>query len=355
MNIQKFNMQIENLIGEKIQIDKFGGPEQLKLKQIDLFPPKKGEVRIKILAVSVGITDLMARSGKYLLQPFTPLTPGYDCIGEIIDWHASVNTDLAKANQEKGTRVAICLPRMGTYTSHLCVKPWQIITLPDNLETIRAAAIPLDYLTADSLVNTHAQIKSGQKILIHGGSGAVGSIVIRLAVKLGAKVYATGSLQNKNFIESLGAYFFDYSETNLSDKILLMEPDGLDAVLLHFSGAMLHQARKLTKKDGIVVNFAFTTQKTGQEKFDTLFGALKVKLRQSIPWIHPRSAICSVPAEISKNHSWYRKTLEEALGFVSNEHIRIDTRYIFPLNKASEAHRIMENNENIGKLILVCN
>ena len=94
-------MQIGNIIGKKIQINKFGGPEQLKLKQIDLFPPQKGEVRIKILAVSVGITDLMARSGKYLLQPFTPLTPGYDCIGEIIDWHASVDTDLAKANQGK--------------------------------------------------------------------------------------------------------------------------------------------------------------------------------------------------------------------------------------------------------------
>lgn len=347
-------MQIGNLIGQKIQVDKFGGPEQLKLKQIDLFPPQKGEVRIKILAVSVGSTDLMARSGKYLLQPFTPLTPGYDCIGEIIDWHVNVDTDLAKANQGKGTRVAICLPRMGTYATHLCVKPWQIITLPDNLETIRAAAVPLDYLTADSLVNTHAQVKSGQKILIHGGSGAVGGIAIRLAVKIGAKVYATGSLSNKSFIESLGAHFFDHSETGLHNKILLMEPDGLDAVLLHFSGAMLYQARKLTKKNGIVVNFAFTTQKTGQERFDTLFGALKVKLRQSIPWAHPRSAICSVPAEISKNHDWYRKTIEKALEFASNEHIRIDTRYIFPLNKASEAHLIIANNENIGKLILVC-
>lgn len=347
-------MQIGNIIGERIQINKFGGPEQLKLKQIDVLPPQKGEVRIKILAASVGITDLMARSGRYLLQPFTPLTPGYDCIGEIIDWHASVDTDLAKTNQGKGTRVAICLPRMGTYTTHLCIKPWQIITLPDNLETIRAAAIPLDYLTAHSLVKTHARIKRGQKILIHGGSGAVGSIVIRLAVKIGAKVYATGSFRNKSFIESLGAYFFDYSETNLHDKILLMEPDGLDAVLLHFSGDLLLQARKITKKDGIVVNFAFTTHKVGWEKFDTLFGALNVKLRQSIPWIYPRSAICSVPAEISKNHDWYRKTLEEALEFVSNEHIRIDTGHIYPLHKASEAHRIIENNENNGKMILTC-
>lgn len=347
-------MQIGNIIGKKIQINKFGGPEQLKLKQIDLFPPQKGEVRIKILAISVGITDLMARSGKYLLQPFTPLTPGYDCIGEIIDWHASVDTDLAKANQEKGTRVAICLPRMGTYTTHLFVKPWQIITLPDNLEAIRAAAIPLDYLTAHSLVKTHARIKRGHIILIHGGSGAVGSIAIRLAVKIGAKVYATGSLRNKSFIESLGAYFFDYSETNLHDKILIMEPDGLDAVLLHFSGELVHQARKITKRDGIIVNFAFTTHKVGWEKFDTLFGALNVKLRQSIPWIYPRSAICSVPAEISKNHDWYRKTLEEALEFVSNEHIRIDTGHIYPLHKASEAHRIIENNENTGKLILTC-
>lgn len=347
-------MQIGNIIGEKIQINKFGGPEQLKLKQIDLFPPKNGEVSIKILAVSVGITDLMARSGKYLLQPFTPLTPGYDCIGEIIDWHTSVDTDLAKANQGKGTRVAICLPRMGTYTTHLRVKPWQIITLPDNLETIRAAAIPLDYLTAHSLVKIHARIKRGQKILIHGGSGAIGSIAIRLAVKIGAKVYATGSLRNKSFIESLGAYFFDYSEPNLHDKIILMEPDGLDAVLLHFSGELLHQARKITKRDGKIVNFAFTTHKVGWEKFDTLFGALNVKLRQSIPWIYPHSAICSVPAEISKNHDWYRKTLEEALEFVSNEHIRIDTEHIYPLHMASEAHRIIANNENNGKMILTC-
>lgn len=347
-------MQIGNISCKKIQVSQFGGPEQLQFKQINLSPPPKGKVRVKVLAVSVGSTDLMARSGKYLLQPFTPLTPGYDCVGEIIDWHKSADTDLAKANQGKGTRVAICLSRMGTYTTHLCIKPWQMITLPDNLEPIRAAAIPLDYLTADSLVNTHARVKSGQKILIHGGSGAVGSIVIRLAVKLGAKVYATGSLRNKWFIESLGAYFLDYSEADLQNKILAIEPDGLDAVLLHYSGMLLHQARRITKRDGIVVNFAFNLDKAGREKFNTLSGALSIKLRQLIPLIHPHSAICSVPAEISKDHAWYRKTLEEALEFVSSEYIRIDEKHIYPLNKASEAHQIIENCENNGKLILTC-
>lgn len=345
----------EYIIGEKIQINKFGGPEQLKLKQIKISPPKKGEVRIKVLAASVGITDLLARSGKYLLQPFTPLTPGYDCIGEIIDWHSSVDTVLSMIKQEKGTRVAICLPRMGTYTTHSCVKPWQIITIPDHLDTIRAAAVPLDYLTAYSLVETHARIKKGHRVLIHGGSGSVGSIAIRLAVKIGAKVYGTGSLRNKSLIESLGAHFLNYSDTNLLEEIKRLEPNGMDAVLLHFRGKLLKQARKITKKQGIVVNFAFTSGKQGREKLDTLFGALNIKLRQLIPWIHPRSAICSVPSEIAKNHNWYRETLKRSLESVSNEQIRIDPNHIYPLHKASEAHRIIENKQHTGKLILTCN
>lgn len=353
--LKKLKMQEEPIIGTKIQINKFGGPEQLKSKQIKVLPPQKGEVKIKILAVSVGITDLMARSGKYLLQPFTPLTPGYDCIGEIIDWHPSVDSDLTEAKQGKGTRVAICLPRMGTYITHLSVKPWQIVTLPDSLDTIRAAAIPLDYLTAFSLVETHAQIKKGQNVLIHGGSGAVGSVAVRLAVNIGANVYATGSLHNKNLIEGLGAHFLNYSDTNLHETIQRLEPNGMDAVLLHFGGELLKQARRMTKKQGIVVNYAFTSNVQGWEKLNTLFGALNIKLRQSIRWFYPRSAICSVPSEIAKNHDWYRKTLKRSLESVSNEQIRIDSNHIYPLHKVSEAHRIMRNKEHNGKLILTCN
>ncbi len=116
----------------------------LQLEQFTPRAPSRCKVRIAVTHVSVGSTDGMARAGDYLLQPRPGFVPGYDFVGVL----ETVDDAAARRGLQPAMRVAGCLPRMGSYTTQLDVPADRVVPLPDGLDSARAAALPLDLVTA---------------------------------------------------------------------------------------------------------------------------------------------------------------------------------------------------------------
>ena len=155
-------------------------------------------------------------------------------------------------------------------------------------------------------------------------------------------------------IERQGGIFLDYKDPDLLKTIRELEPNGMDAVLISFRGKLLRQARAVTKKKGIVVSFAFSSEKPGNEKIGTFTGALELNFRRLFPFVRPHNVLCSVPMEISSGHEWYRSALTRALKSAIDDHIYIDSEHIFDLKHVSDTHVFMDKGENQGKVILNC-
>jgi hypothetical protein len=147
----------EEIRCQKIVVRQFGGIEVLEVAEGRLSAPPPGHARLKVLAIGVGFTDLMARAGDYILQRTVPFTPGYELVGEVIDYRS----DGSGQDPEwvtPGTRVAVTLPKMGAYSGSVVLPSWLLVPVPDGLDANVAATIPLDYLTAVSVLERHGRV-----------------------------------------------------------------------------------------------------------------------------------------------------------------------------------------------------
>ncbi len=201
-----------------IRIHEFGNADVLKLEDIPVPTPAADEVLIKVYATSVNPIDWKMRNGGYKGK-FTvhlPLTPGWDVSGVIEQAGEDVK------NLRKGDEV-YSRPdptRDGTYAEYVVVKAAQVALKPKSIPHDQAAAVPLAGLTAWQGLFQHGQLQPGQKVLIHGGSGGVGTFAIQFAKWKGAYVIATASGKNLDFVKSLGAdKAIDYKDEKFEDII----------------------------------------------------------------------------------------------------------------------------------------
>jgi NADPH2:quinone reductase len=337
--------------GNRLVVSRFGGADALVARSLELPPPGRDRLTLRILAASVGSTDLLARRGGYLFQPFPGFTPGYDFVGEIVEAHPSDADRLADAGLALGSRVAVCLPAMGAYATHRSIALWQAVAVPDALDTRTAAAIPLDYLTALSAFERHARVEPGAAVLIQGASGPVGRAIAQLASANGVVAYGTASERNRETVEREGVGFIDYSRGDLVDRMRELEPNGVDAAFDHLGGATLRASERTLAPGGIAVSYAFAGR-AGRERRDAIAGGLRSTVRSILRPGARRAAVVTVPLEIRTGHSGYRASLARMLDAAVAGTIRPRVGRTFPLESAASAHRYLESGAATGKVIL---
>ncbi|MGH2563623.1 MAG: NADP-dependent oxidoreductase, partial [Ginsengibacter sp.] len=201
-----------------IQIHEFGGPEVLKYEDAPKPVPKADEVLIKVFATSVNPVDWKIReghaTGRFPIK--FPLIPGWDVSGEIEE----VGSDIL--NFRKGDEV-YSRPdptKNGTYAEYVVVKANLINEKPKSIDHERAAAVPLAGLTAWQALFNHGNLQKGQKVLIHGASGGVGTFAVQFAKWKEAYVIGTASKENIDFVKQLGAdKVIDYKNEKFEDKV----------------------------------------------------------------------------------------------------------------------------------------
>jgi len=182
-----------------ISIKKFGSPEVLEMQTAKQLPePKDNEVRIKVLRTSAAFTDTLIRRGIYPdVRKKPPITLGYDLIGRIDK--VGKNVSAIKVRQK-----VVALTTIGAYAQYICLPASEVVLVPENLDLNDALSMVLTFTTAYQMITRCAKLKNGQKVLVHGAGGAVGSALLQIGQLMNLKMYGTASKSKHNFIEQLG-------------------------------------------------------------------------------------------------------------------------------------------------------
>src|ERR1041385_4159848 len=222
----------------------YGAPDVLKIEQVQRPEPNDDQPPVRVIASSVNPADPLTLSGKYAKEFGTPLPliSGYDIAGIVEKIGANV-TKLKVGDAVYG------YPTFGGgWADYVTVKEWEVGPKPKSLNFVEAAAVPMGALTAwQSLVDV-AKLQPGQTILIHGGSGGVGSFAVQIAKARGAHVIATASTANQNLLKQLGAdVVTDYMKPDWEDIV-----HDVDFALLPVGGETLRRTYGVMKKGGTI-------------------------------------------------------------------------------------------------------
>jgi NADPH:quinone reductase len=181
-----------------VQVVRLAGPTGVEVVDAPEPVVGEGEVLVEVHAVGVSWPDLLLTRGEYQLKPDPPFQLGVDFAGVVRE--APVNGSVSV-----GDRVACCLP-YGGGADLVAVHADAVFRLPDGLSFEKAAALPLNYLTAQFALQTRADLREGETVLVHGAAGGVGTASLQVARGYGARTIAVVSTQEKaDFVRDLGA------------------------------------------------------------------------------------------------------------------------------------------------------
>jgi NADPH:quinone reductase-like Zn-dependent oxidoreductase len=231
-----------------VVIHKYGGQEVLKYEDVARPEPKDDELLIRVIAAGVNPVDGMIRSGMFDKEGTRafPIILGGDVAGVV----ERVGSKITKFKAGDAVFAYVSLDNSGGYAQCALVKEREAALKPKSLTYVEAAAVPIVAMTAwQALVDT-AKLSAGQTVLIHGGSGGVGSFAIQIAKARGAKVIATASTANQDFLKQLGAdVAVDYTKQKFEDVA-----KDVDVVLDPIGRDTLARSYGVVKKGGIIVS-----------------------------------------------------------------------------------------------------
>lgn len=303
----------------KMRFHRFGGPDVLQLDTLELSGPDAGQILVAVQAASVNPVDFKIRSGKYpaVKDDRLPYTPGRDVSGIVLACGAQA-TRFKPGDEVFG----IVNVYGGGYAEQVVLDQDAVTLKPATLDHIHAAAIPLAGQTAWQGLFRHGGLRSGQSVLIHGGSGGVGHFAIQFAKAKGARVLTTVSTDNVAFARSLGAdVVIDYKTQRFEDVA-----DNLDMVFDLIDGETRERSWPLLKANGILVS---TLTAPSQE----------LAAKHNV-----RATRYTVEADGSE--------LAEIATLVRNGAVRPRVQQSFPLRDAAAAMTAVEKGHSIGKVVL---
>jgi NADPH2:quinone reductase len=223
---------------QRVVVDRYGGPEVLQVVDEDVPEPKAGEVRVRVLAAGVAMPDVMAREGIHPETPGVPYTPGWDLVGVVDRLGAGVS-------EFDPGQVVTAMPISGAYAGYVCLDEEELVAVPPGLDPAAAVSLVLNYITARQMLHHSAKARSGQRILIHGASGGVGTALLHLGGLLGLTMVGTCSPRGFQAVADLGGTPIDYRRDDLVQEVLRRAPGGMDAVFDPFGGTHMWHSRRV--------------------------------------------------------------------------------------------------------------
>jgi NADPH:quinone reductase-like Zn-dependent oxidoreductase len=228
-----------------VRVHQFGGPEVIVLDDVPVPVPAPHEVLVGVKASGVGPWDALLRSGKYRPEPL-PLTLGSDISGVVEAVGADVSAfkpgdEIFGVTNDRFT---------GGYAEHAVASSNMIAIKPRLLDFVQAASVPVIVVTAEKMLFEYANVGAGQTVLIHGGSGNVGAFAVQLAHRAGARVIATATAHDLEFVRSLGAaQVIDFRAERFEDVV-----NDVDVVIDTVGGDVQERSFPILKRDGILVS-----------------------------------------------------------------------------------------------------
>jgi NADPH:quinone reductase len=241
----------------RIIVTHYGGPDALRVVEEECPEPKNGEVRVRVLAAGVSLPDVMAREGVHPETPPIPFTPGWDLVG-VVDRLGDGISGI-----EPGQIVA-ALPIHGAYAEFVCLPQRELVPVPSGLDAAEAVSLVLNYITAYQMLHRSAKVRSGQRVLIHGAAGGVGTALLQLGRLAGLEMYGTCSSRSTPAVSDLGGIPIDYQHQDFVKEIHRLTSDGVDVVFDPIGGAHLWHSRKALRPGGRVVGYGLLSSLRGE-------------------------------------------------------------------------------------------
>lgn len=307
---------------KSVRIHKYGGPEVLQYEDAPIPEPKAGEVLVRVIAAGVNALDWKVREGhvRRNVDHALPLTLGWDFSG-IVEQLGNGVTGIAPSD---AVYAHSDFTRNGAYAEHIVVKVNELAKKPRTLDHTHSAAVPFAALTAWQAVceKSGCDVKAGQTVLIHGGAGGVGHFAVQLAKWRGAKVVATGSVNNEEFVRSLGADdFIDYNRHRFEDILFdvdaIVDTVGLDTQM---------RSWKVIKEGGVMAGLVTAPSE---------IAAKAHKARAMLISVRPNAAHLAAISELLDAGT-----------------IKTTIAGVIPLDQARKAHELSQAGHVRGKIVL---
>ena len=340
----------------RIIVTRYGGPDALQVVEEECPEPKAGEVRVKVLTAGVALPDVMARAGVHPETPPVPFTPGWDLIGVVDRLGAGVSGVVP------GDKVA-AMPIHGAYAEYVCLPQGELVPVPPGLDDAEAVSLVLNYITAYQMMHRSARVRAGQRALIHGASGGVGTALLQLGRLAGLEMYGTCSARSAPAVRELGGVPIDYRQPDFVAEVRRLAPEGVDVVFDPIGGAHLWQSRKALRAGGTVVGYGLRSSMRGEglaserpgnrQRFR---GTARFAMYIAGGWILPggkRIVPYSIQTLKRLKPAFFRQDLVALLELLQRKQVKPIVARRFPLVEARLAHEMLEHGGVTGKIVLV--
>ena len=316
-----------------------GPPEVLQVIENDLRPPSAGEARIKILATPVCGPDVSSRYGHTPFAPRVPFVPGYAIIG-VVD---AIGQSVTKA--AVGDRVA-ALTAYGGYTEYMFLGHEKLIPVPVTLDPAEAVTLILNYIVAYQALYRSAKVKAGDKVLIIGASGGIGTAFLQLGKLANLTMYGIASKSKHHILIEYGATPIDYHTQDFFEVIRKAEPDGLDAVFDGMGGDYFKRGFSVLRRGGTVVGYA------NPLSFSRMLHLLgQVVLFNLLP--NGKSAKYYGAGIFRFNRRPFLEDWAVLFRLLEEGKIRPILYKKFPILEAAQANALLESGQVIGNIVLL--
>jgi NADPH:quinone reductase-like Zn-dependent oxidoreductase len=316
-----------------------GAPEVLKVVENELRPPGKGKALIKILAAPVCAPDITTRYGLSPFVPKPPYQPGYAFIGDVETLGPGVS------RVSVGDRVA-GLTAYGSYAQYIEWDAARLIPVPASLNPAEAAPIILNYIVAYHVMHRWAQVKAGDKVLIVGASGGIGTALLQLGRLADVEMYGLASPDKHHILNEYGAVPIDYHTQDFVDVIHSVQPHGLDAVFEGMAGDYFKRGFSVLARGGTLVGYGNPL---------SVSGMFKVLAQTAIFNLLPNGKSAKYYSTGVSRLKWdmFLEDWAKLFSWMEAGHIQPIIAARFPLLGAAQANQMLEDGQVIGNIVLV--
>jgi NADPH2:quinone reductase len=298
----------------------------------------------------------MAREGVHPETPPVPFTPGWDLVG-VVDRLGPGATGV-----EPGQVVA-ALPIHGAYAEFICLPQRELVPVPSGLDAAEAVSLVLNYITAYQMLHRSARVRSGQRALIHGAAGGVGTALLQLGRLAGLELFGTCSSRNATAVAALGGIPIDYQHQDFMAEIRRLTGEGVDAVFDPIGGSHLWQSRKALRPGGRVVGYGLRSSMRGEGlassrpgRRERFRGTAVFALFIAGGWILPggkRIVPYSIQTLKRLKPDQFRQDLVTLLALLERKQVNPIIAQRLPLAEARRAHEQLEKGGVTGKIVLL--
>jgi len=335
---------------KRVVVERYGGPEVLKVVDEDDPRPATGEVLVRVLAAGVSFSDALLRAGIYLGGPKPPFTPGYELVGVVEEFGSGCS------RLQVGDRVA-ALMVWGADAERVCVPEEYAVEVPEGLDPAEVVSLVLPYMTAYQLLHRVARVKSGETVLVHGAAGRVGTAVLELGALAGLRLYGTASARDRGAVERLGAVAIDYRNEDFLARLRGLPGKGVDVVLDGLGGATSFRSFRALRPGGRLVVFGYSSALTqGRRsrrawiKWNAQTGSVFLR-----GLLSPRRRVSGYRIDKLRNRrpKWFREDFLVLLELLRRGEVHPIVAERLPIIEVRRAHELLESSAATGKLVLV--